>query len=82
MSGISFESKEKYDEFSNLWLKECYRVLKKNGSFWVIGTYHNIFRVGSIMQNIGFWILNDVIWIKLIQCLISKVQDSIMLIKP
>lgn len=59
-----FESKEKYDEFSNLWLKECYRVLKKNGSFWVIGTYHNIFRVGSIMQNIGFWILNDVIWIK------------------
>jgi site-specific DNA-methyltransferase (adenine-specific)/modification methylase len=59
-----FESKEKYDEFSNSWLKECYRVLKKSGSFWVIGTYHNIFRVGSIMQNIGFWMLNDIIWIK------------------
>jgi DNA modification methylase len=39
-----FESKEKYDEFPNSWLKECYRVLKKSGSFWVIGTYHNIFR--------------------------------------
>ncbi|NSW44222.1 MAG: site-specific DNA-methyltransferase [Bacteroidales bacterium] len=59
-----FESKEEYDKFTNLWLKECHRVLKKSGSIWVIGTYHNIFRVGTILQNIGFWILNDIIWIK------------------
>lgn len=59
-----FESKEEYDKFTYLWMKECYRILKKTGSFWVIGTYHNIFRVGSILQDIGFWILNDIIWIK------------------
>jgi DNA modification methylase len=59
-----FESKEDYDKFTALWLKECYRVLKNTGSFWVIGTYHNIFRVGTIVQNTGFWILNDVIWVK------------------
>lgn len=59
-----FSSFEEYDLFSYQWLKECHRVLKKSGSFWVIGTYHNIFRVGAIMQNIGFWILNDIIWIK------------------
>jgi site-specific DNA-methyltransferase (adenine-specific)/modification methylase len=59
-----FESLEEYDNFTFAWLKECYRVLKDDGSFWVIGTYHNIFRVGYIMQNIGFWILNDIIWIK------------------
>ncbi|GHT12986.1 methyltransferase [Bacteroidia bacterium] len=59
-----FESKEDYDKFTELWLKECYRVLKKNGSFWVIGTYHNIFRVGAIVQNTGFWMLNDIIWVK------------------
>lgn len=59
-----FESKEEYDKFTELWLKECHRVLKNSGSIWVIGTYHNIFRVGTIMQNIGFWILNDIIWIK------------------
>ena len=58
-----FESKEEYDKFTTLWLKECHRVLKNSGSIWVIGTYHNIFRVGTILQNIGFWILNDVIWI-------------------
>jgi len=56
-----FESLEEYDNFTFAWLKECYRVLKDDGSFWVIGTYHNIFRVGYIMQTIGFWILNDTI---------------------
>ena len=49
-----FESKEEYDKFTTIWMKECHRVLKNNGSFWVIGTYHNIFRVGTILQNIGF----------------------------
>jgi DNA modification methylase len=59
-----FESKEEYDKFTAAWVKECYRVLKNTGSFWVIGTYHNIFRVGAILQDTGFWILNDIIWIK------------------
>ncbi|MCC7431445.1 site-specific DNA-methyltransferase [bacterium] len=59
-----FDSMADYDKFSNEWLKECYRVLKNSGSIWVIGTYHNIFRVGAIMQNIGFWLLNDIIWVK------------------
>ena len=59
-----FESKEEYDKFTTLWLKECYRVLKQSGSIWVIGTYHNIFRVGAILQNTGFWMLNDIIWVK------------------
>lgn len=59
-----FESKEEYDKFTDLWLKECYRVLKESGSIWVIGSYHNIFRVGTILQNIGYWILNDIIWVK------------------
>ena len=44
------------------WLKQCQRILKDNGSIWIIGSYHNIFRVGSIVQNLGFWILNDIIW--------------------
>jgi len=59
-----FSSFDEYDKFTYDWLKECKRVLKKNGSIWVIGSYHNIFRVGKIMQDLGFWILNDVIWIK------------------
>ena len=59
-----FESFEEYDSFSDLWLKEAKRVLKPTGSIWVIGSYHNIFRIGYIMQNLGFWILNDVIWQK------------------
>ena len=59
-----FESFEEYDNFSDLWLKEAKRVLKPTGSIWVIGSYHNIFRIGYIMQNLGFWILNDVIWQK------------------
>lgn len=59
-----FASKEEYDKFTIKWMNECYRVLKETGSFWVIGTYHNIFRVGAILQNIGFWMLNDIIWVK------------------
>ena len=59
-----FESFKTYDKFTNEWLSECKRILKKNGSIWVIGSYHNIFRVGKIIQDLGFWILNDVIWNK------------------
>ncbi|MGC1465795.1 MAG: site-specific DNA-methyltransferase [Pseudolabrys sp.] len=53
-----------YDEFTLGWLKACRRVLKPAGTIWVIGSYHNIFRVGALMQDLGFWILNDVIWRK------------------
>ena len=59
-----FESFKAYDDFTVNWLKECKRVLKKNGSIWVIGSYHNIFRVGAKIQDLGFWILNDVVWNK------------------
>ena len=59
-----FNSFSHYDDFTLKWLKAAHRVLKKDGSIWVIGSYHNIFRVGYIMQNIGFWILNDIIWRK------------------
>ena len=59
-----FESFIKYDEFSINWLKQCKRVLKKNGAIWVIGSYHNIFRLGKVIQDLDFWILNDVIWNK------------------
>ena len=59
-----FESFKTYDKFTFEWLYECRRILKKNGSIWVIGSYHNIFRVGKIIQDLGFWILNDVIWNK------------------
>ncbi len=59
-----FESFEAYDTFSRGWLAACRRVLKPSGTLWVIGTYHNIFRIGGILQDLGYWILNDVIWIK------------------
>jgi modification methylase len=59
-----FENFKKYDEFTYAWLIECKRILKKDGVIWVIGSYHNIFRVGTAIQNLGFWILNDVIWNK------------------
>ena len=59
-----FESYRAYDEFTRAWLSACKGLLKPDGSIWVIGSYHNIFRVGAIMQDLGFWILNDVIWIK------------------
>lgn len=53
-----------YDEFSRKWLLACRRVLKDSGTIWVIGTYHNIYRIGAIMQDLGYWFLNDVVWIK------------------
>lgn len=53
-----------YDTFTRAWLTACRRVLKPTGTLWVIGTYHNIFRVGSAMQDLGYWILNNVVWIK------------------
>ncbi|RJP52202.1 MAG: site-specific DNA-methyltransferase [Anaerolineaceae bacterium] len=59
-----FSSFGKYDEFTEKWLVACKRVLKDSGTIWVIGSYHNIYRVGRIMQDLGFWILNDIIWIK------------------
>ncbi len=59
-----FTSFQVYDKFCEEWLKECRRVLKKDGTIWVIGSYHNIFRIGKIMQDIGFWVLNDILWIK------------------
>ena len=59
-----FESMQAYDNFTRQWLTACKRVLKSTGTIWVIGSYHNIFRVGAIMQDLGFWILNDVIWVK------------------
>jgi modification methylase len=59
-----FESFQAYDEFSRAWLDGCRRLLKPTGSLWVIGTYHNIYRLGAILQDLGYWILNDVVWIK------------------
>ncbi len=59
-----FDSFAAYDQFTEAWLAACQRVLKPNGTIWVIGSYHNIFRVGAMMQNLGYWILNDVLWIK------------------
>ena len=53
-----------YDDFTRTWLGECRRLLQKDGTIWVIGAYHNIFRIGSILQDLGFWILNDVVWRK------------------
>jgi modification methylase len=53
-----------YDEFTRAWLAACRRVMKANATLWVIGSYHNIFRVGAILQDLGFWILNDVVWRK------------------
>ncbi|MFZ4165873.1 site-specific DNA-methyltransferase [Brevundimonas sp. NPDC058933] len=59
-----FDSFAAYDAFTRAWLGECRRVLKDEGSLWVIGSYHNIFRLGSAMQDLGFWVLNDIIWRK------------------
>lgn len=59
-----FEDFKAYDEFTRMWLSACSRVLKDTGTLWVIGSYHNIFRIGAVMQDLGFWILNDVLWIK------------------
>ena len=59
-----FSSFRAYDEFTRAWLKAARRLLKPNGALWVIGSYHNIFRVGAALQDAGFWILNDVVWRK------------------
>ena len=59
-----FDSFEAYDAFTHQWLTACQRVLKPTGTIWVIGSYHNIFRVGTIMQDLGFWMLNDITWVK------------------
>ena len=59
-----FASFADYDAFTRAWLLACRRVLKPQGTLWVIGAYHNIFRVGALMQDLGFWILNDVVWRK------------------
>ncbi len=53
-----------YDSFTRAWLAACRRLLKPDGTLWVIGAYHNIFRVGTALQDLGFWLLNDVIWLK------------------
>lgn len=59
-----FESFQAYDEFTRNWLKEARDLLSDDGAIWVIGSYHNIFRIGAILQDLGYWILNDVIWRK------------------
>ncbi len=59
-----FSSFAAYDEFTRAWLLACRRVMKPAATLWVIGSYHNIFRVGAVLQDLGFWILNDVIWRK------------------
>lgn len=59
-----FEDFAEYDAFTRKWLYASWCVLKETGTIWVIGSYHNIYRVGAIMQDLGFWILNDIIWIK------------------
>src|SRR5689334_3846672 len=59
-----FASFSAYDDFTRAWLIGCRRVMTPNATLWVIGSYHNIFRVGTILQDLGFWILNDVIWRK------------------
>lgn len=59
-----FSGFDEYDAFTAAWLSACRRVLKPTGTLWVIGTYHNIYRVGYILQNLGFWILNNVVWVK------------------
>src|SRR5947209_12237532 len=59
-----FDSFTDYDRFTRAWLTAARRVLKNSGAIWVIGSYHNIFRVGAILQDLGFWILNDVVWRK------------------
>src|SRR3712207_1454983 len=59
-----FETFAAYDAFTRAWLKEARRILKPNGTLWVIGSYHNIYRVGAALQDEGYWILNDIVWRK------------------
>ena len=59
-----FENLGEYDRFTRAWLAEARRVLRKDGTIWAIGSYHNVFRLGAAIQDLGFWVLNDVIWRK------------------
>ena len=59
-----FDSFQAYDKLSKAWLHECHRILKPDGAIWVIGSYHNIFRLGRVLQDVGYWILNDIVWRK------------------
>src|SRR6266508_673641 len=59
-----FSSFSAYDDFTRAWLIACRRVMKREATLWVIGSYHNIFRVGALLQDLRFWILNDVVWRK------------------
>ena len=59
-----FDTTRAYDEFTSAWLREAHRILKPDGAIWVIGSYHNIYRVGAVLQDTGFWMINDVIWRK------------------
>ena len=59
-----FRNFQDYDIFTKSWLSEIKRILKLDGCLWVIGSYHNIYRIGYILQNLNFWILNDIIWRK------------------
>ena len=59
-----FDTFESYDRFTRAWLAEARRILKPNGTLWVIGSYHNIFRCGAALQDLGYWILNDIVWRK------------------
>ncbi len=59
-----FSDLKTYDDFTRQWLGEAHRLLKDDGAIWVIGSYHNIFRLGYILQDLGFWILNDIVWRK------------------
>jgi modification methylase len=60
-----FDDFAAYDRFTRAWLQGCRRVLKDTGTLWVIGSYHNIYRIGALLMDLGFWILNDVVWVKL-----------------
>jgi modification methylase len=59
-----FDTFAAYDAFTRAWLAEAHRILKDDGTIWVIGSYHNIFRVGTAVQDLGYWILNDIVWRK------------------
>ena len=59
-----FNTFQDYDRFTYQWLQACRRVLKPAGAIWVMGTYHNIYRIGRLLQDLGFWILNEICWIK------------------
>ena len=59
-----FDTLKVYDEFTRDWLSAARRLLKDDGTIWVIGSYHNIFRVGAVLQDLDFWVLNDVVWVK------------------